>query len=71
MTQDEKIKIIAEVLESEDEISPDMLLADQEGWDSLSKLSLIVAMDDNFGKRLTGTQIREFKTVQDILDFME
>ena len=36
MTQDEKIKIIAEVLESEDEISPDMLLADQEGWTLLS-----------------------------------
>jgi acyl carrier protein len=71
MTLDEKMKLIAEVLESDDELTPDMLLADQEGWDSLSKLSLIVAMDDNFGKRLTGMQIREFKTIRDILDFME
>ena len=31
----------------------------------------IVLMDDEFDKKLTGEQIREFKTVKDILDFMD
>lgn len=35
-----------------------------------SKLSLIVLMDEECGKKLTGEQIREFKTVGDILAFM-
>jgi len=71
MTLEKKLELIADVLEYEDELSPDTLLVDLEGWDSLSKLSLIVTMDDEFGKSLTGMQIKEFKTVQDILNFME
>ena len=37
----------------------------------MAKLSLIVLMDDEFGKKLSGEKIREFKTVQDVLDFMD
>jgi len=33
-------------------------------------LSLIVLMDDEFGKELTGDQIKKFVKVQDIIDFM-
>ena len=40
-------------------------------YDSMAKLSLIVMMDEEFGKKLTGEIIREFKTVKDILDFMD
>ena len=50
---------------------PEMKLEDVESWDSMTKLSLIVMMDDEFNKKLTGEQIRMFKTVQDILDFMD
>ena len=37
----------------------------------MAKLSLIVLFDDEFGKKLTGEKIREFKTIGDILAFME
>lgn len=52
-------------------IKPDMKLADIEEYDSMSKLSLIVMMDEEFGKKLTGEQILKFVTIQDILDFTE
>jgi acyl carrier protein len=39
-------------------------------FDSMAKLTLIVLCDEEFGKKLTGEQIRAFKTVGDILDFM-
>lgn len=52
-------------------LSPETLLVNLEEYDSMAKLSLIVLMDEEFNKKLTGEQIREFKTVQDILDFMD
>lgn len=67
----EKLNLLLDLFELEkDELTPEMKLEDVEAWDSMTKLSLIVLMDDEFNKKLTGEQIRTFKTVQDILDFM-
>ena len=52
-------------------LTPDLLLSDIEEWDSLSALSYVVMMKDDFGKKISGEQVRGFKTVQDILDTME
>lgn len=52
-------------------LTPETLLSDIEEWDSLSALSYVVMMKDDFGKKISGDQIRAFKTVQDILDTME
>ncbi len=71
MEMKEKLKLLLDLFELEkDELTPEMKLEDVEAWDSMTKLSLIVLMDDEFNKKLTGEQIRTFKTVQDILDFM-
>ena len=71
MSIQEKISMLEEMLELENgTLSPEMELSSIEEYDSMAKLSLIVLMDDEFDKKLTGEQIREFKTVQDILDFM-
>jgi acyl carrier protein len=37
----------------------------------MGKLSLIVLADEEFEKKLTGEQINEFKTVQDVLNFFD
>ena len=72
MTQNEKISLLADMLEVDaDVLKPETELASVNEFDSMAKLSLIVLMDDECGKKLTGEQIREFKTVKDILDFME
>lgn len=71
MELEKKIELLADLFEVEaDEIKVEQELASFDAWDSMSKLSLIVMMDDECGKKLTGEQIREFKTMQDILDFM-
>lgn len=67
----EKMEKLAEVMDMEvEELSAEQLLADLECWDSMTRLSLIVMMDDEFDKTLSGEQIRAFQTVQDILDYM-
>lgn len=72
MKQEEKIAMLEDMLELDGgTLKPETVLADVEEYDSMAKLSLIVMMDDEFGKKLTGEQIREFKTVQNILDFMD
>ena len=71
MTNEEKITMLEDVLELEGgSLKPETDLSSIEEYDSMSKLSLIVMMDDEFGKKLTGEEIFKFKTVQDILDFM-
>ena len=72
MRQEEKIAMLEDMLELDGgSLKPEMELNDIGEYDSMGKLSLIVLMDDEFGKKLTGEQIRLFKTVQDILDFMD
>lgn len=71
MTQEEKIALLEETLELDGgTLKPETVLASIEEYDSMAKLSLIVMMDDEFNKKLTGEKIREFVTVKDILDFM-
>lgn len=71
MTKEEKIALLEDMLELErGALAPETELGSIDEYDSMAKLSLIVLMDDEFSKKLTGEQIREFKTVQDILDFM-
>jgi acyl carrier protein len=40
-------------------------------WDSVAAISLIALIDEHFDKVITGAMIKEFKTVQDIIDIME
>ena len=71
MTNEEKIAMLEDMLELDGgTLKPETVLADIDEYDSMAKLSLIVLMDDEFSKKLTGEQIREFKTVLDVLDFM-
>jgi len=71
MTTQEKIRLIEESLELEQNtLSEETMLIDIAEYDSMAKLTLIVLFDDEFNKKLTGEQIKEFKTVKDILDFM-
>lgn len=71
MTQEEKIALLEDMLELDaNTLTPEAELSAIEEYDSMAKLSLIVLMDEECGKKLTGEQIRAFKTVQDVLDFM-
>ena len=51
-------------------LKPETVLKTLKRWDSMSHLSLIVLMDEEFGRKLKPAQIKSFITVQDILDYM-
>lgn len=72
MSEKEKLSLLEETIEADEgSLSPDMELADVEEYDSMAKLAIIVMMEDEFGKKLVGDDIRAFKTVADILSAME
>lgn len=71
MTEREKLALLEELLEEDEgNLSAETVLEELESWDSMAKLSLIVLMDDQFSKPLSGETIRGFVYVKDILDYM-
>lgn len=72
MTNEEKIKIIEEIMDlNEGALTPETTLKDIEEWDSVAFLSFIAMMDDEFGKTIKGSVVREQKTVADLMALME
>ena len=71
MTNQEKISLLEDTLEVDSgSLNESTALSDVPEYDSMGKLSLIVLCDEEFGKKLSGEQIKEFQTVGDILKFM-
>ena len=72
MTREEKIELIADILEVEpDEVQEDMVLEDFETWDSVAVLSVIAMMDEHFGKYPHASEIRSYIKVGDLMKNME
>lgn len=72
MNRDEKLEIIAEILEVDaDELQEDMILEDFETWDSVAVLSVIAMMDEKFGKYPHASEIRQYIKVIDLMNGME
>lgn len=72
MTEREKLALLEDMLEmDEGSLSVDMELDEVDEYDSMAKLSLIVLMEDEFNKKITGDMIKGFTTVGDIVALME
>ena len=72
MTQEEKLASLEEIMElDEGTLKPDTRLDDLEEWDSLSALSFVVLLGDEFNRKISGKEIREFETVSDMMKVME
>ncbi len=66
-----KFALLEEVMDLEEGmLTEETVLDDLAEWDSMSKLSFIVMMEDEFDKKVNAEQVRNFKTVQDMLDCM-
>lgn len=71
MNQQAALNLIEDALDLQlNSLTPDMQLTDIAEYDSMGKLNIIVVCDEEFDKKLTGEQMREFKTVSDLIEFM-
>ena len=70
-TKEEKIAMLEDMFElDEGTINEETNLDDIEDWDSMAALMLINLADLKFKKRLSPAEIRGFKTIGDILEFL-
>ncbi len=72
MDLNKKMELLAELFElGLNEFTKETVLDDLEEWDSLAAISYVVMMDEEFGVIANPADIKEFKTVQDILNTMK
>ncbi len=68
----EELKKIEEILDVEENtISEETNLASLEEWDSVAKLSLAILLEEEYGKKITGEELKDLKNVKMILDLMK
>ena len=71
MNEQEKLEVLAGIFDCDmGELSPDKQL-DELSWDSMAMLSVIAMAKARFNRKLPGSQIREFTTVNDILNIIQ
>lgn len=71
MTEQEKLAILEDIFDLEaGSLSKEQVLKELDEWDSLSALSVVVMMKDQFDKKITGNDVRKFVKVEDILNLM-
>ena len=73
MTTIEKMNGIFRTVFDNDEINiqPEMTANDVDGWDSLSHVNLILAVEQGFGIRFAQKELLTFKNVGDLLRGIE
>ena len=64
------ISKFAEALDDMDAstLSPETKFRELEDWSSLAALSLIAMADEEYGKEISGNDLRKANTVQDLYD---
>lgn len=68
MTRDEFIREMQDVLQTEEELTPETILSDIPEWDSLAIMSTMAFLDSKFGVRTGMGDFAAMKTLGDIAD---
>ncbi|QWV95954.1 acyl carrier protein [Geomonas nitrogeniifigens] len=62
-------EVFRQVFDDEEiSINPDTTANDIDGWDSLSHVNLIVAVESRFGVRFSQRELLTFRNVGDLID---
>ena len=70
MDKPEFYQRLAEILDI-DEIKPENVLKDYDGWDSLAALSVLAMADSKYGVSIKAEEIRSVRTAADLASLIE
>lgn len=71
MENNEKLRLIEECMDlDEGTIKPEDNLEDYDEWDSVTALSIIAMIDEQFHKTVSGDDLKKARTVADVLAMM-
>ena len=76
MTEQEILAGLGEIVEEiagvpADEVTPNKSFVDDLDIDSLSMVEIAVAAQDKFGVEIPDDQLKDLKTVQDVIDYVK
>ncbi len=66
MTRDEFLELLAETIDTEDELYEELALDEVEEYDSIAVLSLM-SMYDDMGVKVSPSDFQDLKTVMDLI----
>ena len=66
MTEEQFLKDMQDVLQTEDVLSMNTILKDLDDWDSLAIMATMAYLDKNFAVKTTLNDYKEMKTIMDI-----
>src|SRR6516225_7313706 len=75
MTEQEILEGLGEIIDEvagvpADQVTPDKTFVDDLDIDSLSMVEIAVAAQDKFGVEIPDDQLKDLKTVQDVIDYV-
>lgn len=75
MTEQEILEGLGEIVDEvagvpADQVTPDKTFVDDLDIDSLSMVEIAVAAQDKFGVEIPDDQLKDLKTVQDVIDYV-
>ena len=75
LTQEEILAGLSEIIDEiagvpADEVTPDKTFVDDLDIDSLSMVEIAVAAQDKFGVEIPDDQLKDLKTVRDVIDYV-
>ena len=75
MTEQEILEGLGEIIDEvagvpADQVTPDKTFVDDLDIDSLSMVEIAVAAQDKFGVEIPDEQLKDLKTVQDVVNFV-
>lgn len=68
MNKAEFLEKLQDVLERDEEITEDMVLADMDEWDSLAAMALMAFFNKTLSITLLPAEVRKMKTVMDLIN---
>lgn len=71
MNKEDFLRKLKETIDTDADITENTLLENIEEWDSLSIMSCVAFFDSEFNKRLTFKDMKELKTVSDIIEKLD
>jgi acyl carrier protein len=76
MTQEEILAGLGEIVDEiagvpANEVTPEKTFVDDLDIDSLAMVEIAVAAQDKFGVEIPDDQLKDLKTVQDVIDYVE
>lgn len=67
MTNEEFCAEMQDVLQTDEELAPETVLADLEEWDSLAMMATMAFLDKTFGVKVGLKDFRAMKTLGDLM----